>query len=155
MHGASRLLSACAAGDLALVERAWDAWDEDERTVDVRGETGRTPLHLASSCGSTAVVQWLLERGAGRDLRDAIGWTALHHAANSGIQPAPNPSTPLATRGPASICRASDVYGTWRSQGAWRRCKPCCRVARCSRFSVFLVQVRGHSLKQHKRFDQC
>ena len=83
-QGAYRLLAACAAGDVVLVERAWHAWDKEERNVDVRGETGRTPLHLAASCGSTAAVEWLLERGGDRDLRDAIGWTAVHHAANSG-----------------------------------------------------------------------
>ena len=81
---AEQVLMACASGDLVLVERAWRAWPEHERDVDVRGGTGRTPLHLAASCGSTAVVEWLLERGAGRELRDAIGWTAVHHAANSG-----------------------------------------------------------------------
>eukprot|EP01043_Picozoa_sp_COSAG02_P026448 COSAG02_NODE_1524_length_12129_cov_3.373067_4_plen_120_part_00 len=97
-QGAYRLLAACAAGDVVLVERAWHAWDEEERNVDVRGETGRTPLHLAASCGSTAVVEWLLERGGDRDLRDAIGWTALHHAANSGIPASPRSSPSVTSR---------------------------------------------------------
>jgi hypothetical protein len=101
-QGAYRLLAACAAGDVVLVERAWHAWDKEERNVDVRGETGRTPLHLAASCGSTAVVEWLLERGGDRDLRDAIGWTALHHAANSGIPASPRSPPPVTSR-PQSV----------------------------------------------------
>ena len=133
MEGAYRLLAACAAGDVVLVERAWGAWPEGERNVDVRGETGRTPLHLAASCGSTAVVEWLLERGAGRDLRDAIGWTALHHAANSGTPAAPRPpiphthsftahlSLPSPVRTPQTYLSACNLRGTWLLQAAWRR----------------------------------
>ena len=39
---------AAAGGDRALGEGAWAAWPGEQGDVDVRGETGRTPLHLAA-----------------------------------------------------------------------------------------------------------
>lgn len=40
-----------------------------------------TPLHLASSRGHLDVVQFLVDQGAGLDLIDSEGGSALHYAA--------------------------------------------------------------------------
>lgn len=82
---AEALLGAAAAGDASELESVLSSEQlGDGESVDVVGESGRTPLHLACSCGSLPAIERLLARGASRSLRDAIGWTAVHHAANSG-----------------------------------------------------------------------
>jgi ankyrin repeat protein len=47
-------------------------------------ENGLTALMMASSCGHSKSVSMLIKNGADLDRKDALGSTALHHAANSG-----------------------------------------------------------------------
>lgn len=48
-------------------------------------EDGETPLHLAACTASASMVFMLLRHGSPPNLRDANGWTPLHHAAASGF----------------------------------------------------------------------
>ena len=52
--------------------------------IDLRDDTGRTPLMLASDSGSIATVKALLEKSAKIETKDSLGMTALHHAAKFG-----------------------------------------------------------------------
>lgn len=110
---AEALLGAAAAGDASELESVLSSAIREGESVDVVGESGRTPLHLACSCGSLPAIERLLARGASRSLRDAIGWTAVHHAANSGPSFSDPPSF-------------ANVRGSHRplacAQGASRRC---------------------------------
>ena len=55
---------------------------ELSRDVNVQDEDGWTPLMFAAKSGSAAVVQYLLQRGAKPNLRQASAWRALR---SSGI----------------------------------------------------------------------
>lgn len=58
---ATELCEAARDGDLSIVEKLLGA---DPKSVDVRDENGRTPLHWACQSGHTPVVKYLLEHGA-------------------------------------------------------------------------------------------
>ena len=46
---------------------------------------GATPLHSAAMEGCVEAVKILLDRGANIEVKDEIGFTALHHAAAAGM----------------------------------------------------------------------
>jgi ankyrin repeat protein len=50
-------------------------------SVDIRDESGDTPLMMASAAGQVPSVELLLRRGADPNLKDKGGVTALHDAA--------------------------------------------------------------------------
>ena len=60
---AEALLGAAAAGDASELESVLSSELRDGESVDVVGESGRTPLHLACSCGSLPAIERLLARG--------------------------------------------------------------------------------------------
>jgi hypothetical protein len=71
----------CHDGDLDLVRAMV------ERTqvgINHGSAYGRTPLHLAAFNGHLLVVQYLCQRGADKEAREAIGRTPLHLAAFNG-----------------------------------------------------------------------
>eukprot|EP01111_Echinosteliopsis_oligospora_P015142 TRINITY_DN5883_c0_g1_i1.p1 TRINITY_DN5883_c0_g1~~TRINITY_DN5883_c0_g1_i1.p1 ORF type:complete len:1054 (-),score=281.45 TRINITY_DN5883_c0_g1_i1:378-3302(-) len=47
-------------------------------------EDGETPLHIAACTGNYHMVALLLQHSAPLGIRDATGWTAVHHAASAG-----------------------------------------------------------------------
>lgn len=47
----------------------------------VKDAFGRNALHLVSSCGKKAVLDWLIEKGVDLLVKDKeSGWTALHRS---------------------------------------------------------------------------
>lgn len=68
-------------GDLAYV-RDWCS--RKDSPINRRDHTGRTPLHLATQCSSSEVVQCLINNGARIVARLIDGMTALHIAALRG-----------------------------------------------------------------------
>ncbi len=47
--------------------------------IDAQNSKGRTPLMITSS---GEIVQMLIDKGAGLEVRDQLGWTALHYAVS-------------------------------------------------------------------------
>jgi ankyrin repeat protein len=54
------------------------------RNPSMRFDDGQTPLHLATTEGETAMVQYLIERGANVQAKDMNGSTPLHEAVRHG-----------------------------------------------------------------------
>ena len=52
--------------------------------VNVKGEEGLTPLHLAAFGGHKEIVELLIAKGADVNAKGRSGWTPLHFAANGG-----------------------------------------------------------------------
>jgi ankyrin repeat protein len=52
--------------------------------ANIRGSSGRAPLHVASFRGIKTLVEALIQHGANVDLRDNDGQTALHITSNLG-----------------------------------------------------------------------
>ena len=84
-----RLFAAIESGDLAEAESALDA----SARLDVRNESGQTPLHAAAGKGNVKLVETLLDRGADPNAGlsggnpNARGATPLHDAVLSGSAP--------------------------------------------------------------------
>ena len=77
----ARLCQAIVDGDLEHVE---DWLSHEGSDPNCRDYTGRTPLHLATSCSTPEIVQSLINHGARLIARLADGRTALHIAAARG-----------------------------------------------------------------------
>ncbi len=73
------LLTAAKEGDLARVRECLARGAE----VNVRDESGETPLHLAARSGRTAMVEVLLSHGADVNAETATGRTPVHEAVDS------------------------------------------------------------------------
>src|SRR3989338_5447490 len=67
---------ACKTGDLKGVKEAVEVQKEDVNQVDATVNR-RTPLHWAADFGQTAVIEYLLSKGAKVDAKDAYGITPL------------------------------------------------------------------------------
>lgn len=76
----NQLIRACRQGNydlaMSLIQNGAD--------VNFRGESGITPLMVASENGHIWIVQGLLKRSAKTDLTDNAGMTPLHLAALNG-----------------------------------------------------------------------
>ncbi|KAI0144644.1 ankyrin repeat protein [Xylariaceae sp. FL1272] len=77
----ARLCQAIVDGDLEHVE---DWLGQEGADPNTRDYTGRTPLHLAVTSSTPAIVQCLVDHGARLVARIADGRTALHLAAGRG-----------------------------------------------------------------------
>ena len=77
--GAGALLRA-GAGDIAAVKQHLAAGVD----VNVKGSSGGTPLHYATSLGHTEVAELLIAEGADVNAKDDRGRTPLHFAAFRG-----------------------------------------------------------------------
>lgn len=67
--------------------RGYYSYFEDSvktRNPSLRFDDGQTPLHFASIFGHTAIVQYLLDRGAQTKAKDILGSTPLHEACRYG-----------------------------------------------------------------------
>ena len=67
--------------------RGYFSYFEDSvktRNPNLRFDDGQTPLHFASIFGHTAIVQYLLERGAQTKAKDILGSAPLHEACRYG-----------------------------------------------------------------------
>jgi len=58
--------------------------DASFKDVDVKTPTGTTPFHVAASRGHVHLMEYLIEKGAKKELAMRSGATALHCAAESG-----------------------------------------------------------------------
>jgi ankyrin repeat protein len=83
-----KLWDAALEGDVAKAEAAIEA-GADVNALDIRRNTGgwngRFPLNFAVENDDTAMVGLLLDCGAKIENRNLSGFTALHHAAESGV----------------------------------------------------------------------
>ena len=53
--------------------------------VNVKDDSGWTPLYHAASEGHTEIAKLLLDAGADVNVKDDSGWTPLHHTASGGL----------------------------------------------------------------------
>lgn len=74
--------SAIRAENVGNVRRLIDrGYDLNYQGVGFQSEKQMTPLMTAASLGNKKIVELLLDHGADMDLRDNLGYTALHWAA--------------------------------------------------------------------------
>lgn len=79
----AQLSQAIVDGDIGYV-RSWCNQDDIKQKIDTRNHTGRTPLHLAATCGDVEILRCLIDHGARIIARIGGGFTALHIAAYRG-----------------------------------------------------------------------
>jgi TonB family protein len=60
-------------------------------TIDAMDETGQTALMQAAQDGTADEIKKLLKKGAGLEVKDRYGWTALLYAATFNLGYLPNP----------------------------------------------------------------
>ncbi|XP_060080735.1 serine/threonine-protein kinase TNNI3K-like [Ylistrum balloti] len=58
--------------------------DHDKVDVNLAGNSGATPLHIAAKCGHAEITSALLESGAKVNVEDAVKFSPLHVACNFG-----------------------------------------------------------------------
>ncbi|XP_054769097.2 ankyrin repeat domain-containing protein 49-like [Lytechinus pictus] len=63
------------------IETAKDLLEATPTLISIQDEDGYTPLHRAAYNGHTAMVEFLLERGADMCARTSDGWQPIHCAA--------------------------------------------------------------------------
>lgn len=84
-EGNTPILTACARGDIILLQRLLRAGrGVGPRELQVRNALGWAALHTASFRGQDVAVRMLLRHQAPVDQRTADGWTALHLACAEG-----------------------------------------------------------------------
>ncbi len=76
------VFSACGRGDL---DRLRTLTAEDRGVIETRGAADLTPLHWAVRGRSLDCARWLLDRGADANAESLSGRTALHIAAEWGL----------------------------------------------------------------------
>ena len=76
------IFSACGRGDL---DRLRTLTAEDRGVIETRGAADLTPLHWAVRGRSLDCARWLLRRGADANAESLTGRTALHIAAEWGL----------------------------------------------------------------------
>ena len=79
-----RLWDASSSGDTEKIAAALDAGADINALDTRRSGSGRRPLNWAASKNHPEAVRLLLQRGAAVDAVNRTGFTALHHAAESG-----------------------------------------------------------------------
>jgi ankyrin repeat protein len=77
----TRLMRACAEGDLARAVELLDGWRSN---VDAQDAAGLAPLHFACKFGHIEVARQLVARGAKLETKNKNGNTALNLASLSG-----------------------------------------------------------------------
>jgi len=78
---AAPVVSAALEGDLSGLQTIIQA---DSSLVNYQDDQGMTPLHFAADRGHAHVVQWLVEHGADRSIKDVDDMTAYDVAELSG-----------------------------------------------------------------------
>jgi len=79
------LIEAAQEGNLERVRRLVS--DAHAPDVNEIGPDDRTPLIFAASFGDPAIVHELVQAGALVDFQDSFGWSPLHWAADTGLEP--------------------------------------------------------------------
>ena len=75
--GDSPLHVAAREGNLKIVKSLCSDWKDQKCTIDVVNLEMKTPLHEASQFSRTAVVEYLLEKGANVNSLKRADWTPL------------------------------------------------------------------------------
>jgi ankyrin repeat protein len=76
------IFKAAQVGDLEALQRFHD---EDNASLELVDEDGRTAFHWATAQGKENVVQFLLEKGVNINTKDEAGWTPLMSAASCNL----------------------------------------------------------------------
>jgi len=83
-QGNTALAEAARMGHVEIIRVILGSSCSGVRLINVGNHAGETPLIVAAAAGHAKVVRELLRRGAHRDLKDAGGRAAVHHAAARG-----------------------------------------------------------------------
>ena len=79
-----RFLMIVEKGGLSLVKKHLD---ENPSDINVKDRNDSTPLHLASKCGCTDIVDYLISKGVDINAKNKDGNTPLHIALHKGCLP--------------------------------------------------------------------
>jgi ankyrin repeat protein len=91
--GFTALMFAAQQGD---TDSARILLDAKANANEVMPKSGATPLIIASAIGNPEVVSLLLDRGADPNVKDANGFTSLHHAVRDSDYGVPVPAKAVA-----------------------------------------------------------
>jgi len=76
---AQEIFDAVRNGDLAKVK---ELIEKDPQLVKARNANQSTPLHVAVDVNNESIAGYLIEKGAGVNAVNVIGWTPLFYAQN-------------------------------------------------------------------------